>query len=36
VVASTDEPVFDHDDLAAAPLGPAAGGDSRAAPQESR
>jgi hypothetical protein len=36
VVASTDEPVFDHDDLAAAPLGPAAGGDARAAPQESR
>jgi hypothetical protein len=35
VVASTDEPVFDHDDLAAAPLGAAAGGDSQA-PGESR
>jgi hypothetical protein len=36
VVASPDEPVFDHDDLAAAPLGGAPGADSQAAAPESR
>jgi hypothetical protein len=36
VVARTDEPVFDHDDLTAAPLGVAPGADPQGAARESR